>query len=248
MVGIIVQARQGSTRLPNKMNLFFYNGQTILGLILSKLVKNFPDVPIILATTINENDNTIVDQGEKENVKIYRGSEENVVKRFVDAANEYNITKIIRVCADNPFLDMDAVKFLVEELNNSDLDYVAFKTSKGVPSIRTHYGFWAEGVNKKSLETILKKTSSSDYLEHVTNYIYTNSDLYNIKLITIRPNIERTKLRLTIDTIEDFEISQSIYREAMQKDIQTIEALIDLIESSQIWVNSMEKQIILNTK
>ncbi len=113
--GIIIQARTGSTRLPNKMILPFYNGKGILQILLERIKKKYNNqYTIILATTTNKNDEKIAEIGEKTGVEIYRGSENDVLKRFINAALSYNIFGIIRVCADNPLLDVNHIENLIQ--------------------------------------------------------------------------------------------------------------------------------------
>ena len=172
MLGIVIQARTGSTRLPNKMLLPFYASKGILELLLEKLRNSFNNLPIIVATTTNNRDDVIVELCLKNKIKYFRGSENNVLQRFIDVANKFSLTKIIRVCADNPFLSMEALSVLISKFPNSDLDYMSFQTSNRVPVIRTQYGFWTEAVTLIALKRIKKQTNSLNFLEHVTNYIY----------------------------------------------------------------------------
>lgn len=101
---IIIQARTGSTRLPQKMILPFYESEGIFSLILKRLTSIIDKNNIILATSTNENNDVLTDIAKEYGVNYFRGSENDVLQRFIDAANEFNAKKIIRVCADNPFL------------------------------------------------------------------------------------------------------------------------------------------------
>ena len=103
---IIIQARTGSTRLPQKMILPFYENEGIFSLLLKKLTITFDKNDIILATSVNENNDVLVEIAERYGIKYFRGSENDVLQRFIDAAKEFNAENIIRVCADNPFLDI----------------------------------------------------------------------------------------------------------------------------------------------
>jgi spore coat polysaccharide biosynthesis protein SpsF len=103
-IAIIIQARTGSTRLANKMLKPFYQNQTILQIIIENLKRDI-DLPIILATTNNPNDDCLEQVAEENGIFCFRGSEENVLQRFIDAAHQYQVDVIIRVCADNPFLN-----------------------------------------------------------------------------------------------------------------------------------------------
>ncbi|MDB4710952.1 hypothetical protein OAF16_04405, partial [Flavobacteriales bacterium] len=103
--GIIIQARTGSTRLPNKIILPFYKEKGILELIVERINK-YTDIPIVVATTKNPKDDAIVKIASKNGVGCYRGSENNVLSRFIETAKKNNFKNIIRICADNPFLDI----------------------------------------------------------------------------------------------------------------------------------------------
>ena len=83
--GIIVQARTGSTRLPNKVLLPFYEGKGILELTITKL-RNNSKLPIVIATSKNSSDEKIIQLAKKSCVEFFSGSEKNVLERFIDAA------------------------------------------------------------------------------------------------------------------------------------------------------------------
>ena len=108
-LGIIIQARTGSTRLPFKMTLPFFNDRGILELLLSRLKKAGLADKTIVATTENVRDDIICNIARNAGVSYFRGSESDVLDRFIQAANHYYVSKIIRICADNPFLDIPAL-------------------------------------------------------------------------------------------------------------------------------------------
>jgi len=209
-LGIIIQARTGSTRMPEKVIQPFFQEQTILDLLLEKAKKL--NVPTVLATTVNPFDDHICALAQKHQVQVFRGSENDVLERFVQAAQQNKFSKIIRVCADNPFLDLTGLHTLVAEFEQSDADYLGFQLAGNKPSILTHFGFWAEAVRLDALEKAATLTSEKLYHEHVTNYIYGNPDLFNIQFIPADPLVfSRTDIRMTLDTPEDFEIQKEIY-------------------------------------
>ena len=120
--------------------------------------------------------------------------------------------KIIRICADNPFLDMTALDLQIEEFNKMNVDYWCYALKDNMPTIKTHYGFWTEGVGLSSLKKVIEYTDEKLYLEHVTNFIYSNPKQFSIHFEPIQKSIEQEKnVRLTIDTEEDFKLGQKIY-------------------------------------
>ena len=249
MLGIVIQARTGSNRLPNKMLLPFHSEKGILELLLEKLQKNFNGFPIIVATTTKNSDNKIIDICLKQNIKYYRGSEQNVLNRSISVGNKFKFTKIIRICADNPFLSIEDLRVLIKKFQNRNLDYLSFKTKKGIPVIKTQYGFWAEGVSLQALKKTQQETNNLTYLEHVTNYIYKNKNHFNTKFITIDAFIEKHKnIRMTLDTYEDYILLQEIYQKHLLEDIRTLKSLIEYVASNKHWLKKMNKQILNNKK
>lgn len=242
-ISIILQARTGSTRLPQKMTKPFYNGQSVLEIILERLKSEFGQENIIVATTDSPSDKAIVDICEKMDVKSFRGSENDVLQRFIDAASQEGTDKLIRVCADNVFLDLDALTSLIDILGNESYDYVSFITSKGKPSILTHYGFWAEGTTLDALKKVKELTNESLYHEHVTNYIHSHQNEFNCKFLPIPSFIEKHEnLRLTLDTLEDFNIQKQIYSNLIlaEKSITPATIIEYLKDKDEVYVQMKE--------
>jgi spore coat polysaccharide biosynthesis protein SpsF len=96
MIGFIIQARTESTRYPNKIVLPFFEEESIITLLIEKLKTNF-NLPIILATSTKPSNDVLENIALKNNIKCFRGSEDNVLQRFIDAAELNNITHIIRL-------------------------------------------------------------------------------------------------------------------------------------------------------
>ncbi len=206
--GIVIQARHGSSRLPQKMIKPFAGYPSLLDLILQKLLEVFPADKIILATSENESDNALAAIGYKQGVHVFRGSEQDVLNRFIQASSAHSLTHAVRVCADNPFLDVRFISQLIETgLSHSDSDYVSTFFSNGLPTIRSHSGFFAEWVSCEALQKVAASTSDDFFHEHVTNFIYSNPDVFRIFRIHLLPGRESfySGVRLTIDTASSFD-------------------------------------------
>lgn len=238
-----IQARTGSSRLPNKVLLPFYKNETILDIIIDKLHENFIDIPIILCTSTNEKDTKIEQFCKQKNIKCFRGDENNVLQRFADAATIFNAKTIIRICADNPFLDVEFLKELIQFYEqNPNNDYWSFKNSFNTPVIKTHFGFFAEIVTTKALKKVLNKTDDKLYLEHVTNYIYSNSE-FNIKLKQLPSYLKnRTDLRFTIDDAEDFSLMKELYSCYIENNCN-LEQTIRFVDDNEMYLNRMIQNI-----
>lgn len=249
-VGIIIQARTGSTRLPNKMVLPFYDNQGILEILLKRLCARFGEIKVIVATTNNINDDIIESVANGLGLNCFRGDEQDVLGRFIAAAREFKIDKIIRICADNPFLDMDALEILIRKFEEVDCDYLAYSTVDNIPTIQTHIGFWAEAVKLKTLMNIDQSTTDIIFHEHVTNYIYTNSEKFDIFYLKIPKFLNfNNRIRLTLDTQVDFDLQRKIFTNLLvQKKDVSINNIIDFLNSNIEYYEIMESQIKLNSK
>lgn len=212
----IIQARTGSSRLPNKVTLPFYKDQSILEIIIQRLKKNFQNYPIIVATSVLPEDMRIKQIADNCKVFSYLGDEKNVLKRFIDAATFFNATSVVRICADNPFLDMTLLKEIIENASDK-VDYVTHEVL-GIPSMRTHYGLWAEYVKTEALLKINQATEDCLYKEHVTNYIYTYPEKFIIKYLNADYIAKKlNNIRLTVDTKVDFELASYIFHNIYEK-------------------------------
>lgn len=248
---IIIQARTGSSRLPSKMIMPFYGNKSILEILIERIRADYPDLAtqVVVATTMEERDDVITSICHNMGVACFRGNENDVLERFIQCANFYNTDKMIRICADNVFLDTESLGRLYKIMDNEDYDYVSFRTSHMTPSIKTHFGFWAEGVKLSALENVKTRTSEPIYHEHVTNFIYQH-DGYTLKWLPIDAFIESHKnLRLTIDTSDDFRIQASIYSYMMENAIDiTPRNIIGYLDNHAEIYEIMRKNIIENTK
>ncbi|MGE5446776.1 MAG: cytidylyltransferase domain-containing protein [Bacteroidales bacterium] len=248
LTGIIIQARTGSTRMPEKVIQPFYQQQTILDLLLEKAKK--VNLPVVLATTVNPSDDRICAIAEKHRVPVFRGSENDVLDRFIQAAHEHGFKKIIRICADNPFLDLASLQALANAFANSDADYLGFQLEGDKPSILTHFGFWAEAVSLNALEKVASLTDEKLFHEHVTNFVYGNPALFNVQFLKADPLVfSRSDIRMTLDTSKDFAIQKEIYATIRQQNptfgIQEIVAYLD--GHSEI-LDQMKQEIQKNQK
>ncbi len=210
-ISVIIQARLGSTRMPKKVLLPFYKDKTILDIIIDKI--NRIQVPVFVATTTNPQDDLIETFCRERHVCCFRGSETDVLSRFIECAKGNQITGAIRICSDNPFLDEESLQQLIGYASDSSCDYISYDVA-GTPSIKTHFGFWSEYVTLSAMESVARLTQEKLYHEHVTNYIYTHPDLFSIQWLLVPQEIAvRNDIRLTIDTEADFQNASRLYTE-----------------------------------
>ncbi|MBN1338153.1 MAG: glycosyl transferase family 2 [Bacteroidales bacterium] len=212
--GIIIQARAASSRFPRKLLLPFYKNDSILDILMSSItsqVKN--SIKIILATTTRLIDLEVLRYADKYKIEGFKGSESDVLHRFIDAADFYGLDQIVRICADNPFFDAVGTMKLLDYHEGDLHDYTAYYLDGDLPSIKSHLGFWGEVVSTSALKKIQDLTDKPVYREHVTNYIYTHPDLFSIQKINAPdPFFTKKDIRLTVDTETDFGLAREMYK------------------------------------
>lgn len=238
----------GSTRLPRKILREFYKGQTLIEIVIRNLQK-VDGTKVIVATSENPNDDELVAFLEERNIPVFRGSEKDVLSRFIGAAGANGIDGIVRICSDNPFLDWQGVADLIEKTKTSDADYIGFRINN-TPSIKTHFGFWGEFVTLNALKRVNSTTDDMMAHEHVTIHIYTHPDEYKCEWIECPTYLQgRNDIRLTVDNEEDFVNAQQVYSSLCEeKAFFGIEDVIKYIDSHTALQMSMKKMIQNNQK
>ena len=247
-IGIIIQARMGSTRLPGKILKKFYGEDTLLETLLNNPHK--VGVKVIVATSVNENNDDLEVFLKEKGELVYRGSENDVLDRFIKAAEENQVDGIVRICSDNPFMDWHGVAQLIEKAKNSNADYIGFRVND-TPSILTHFGFWGEYVTLDALKRVASTTlEGSPAHEHVTYHVYKHPEEYKCEWIQCPESLQgRYDIRLTIDTLEDLVNAQQVYAGLRDKETNfTLQDVIQYLDAHQVIKKSMMSSISKNKK
>ena len=247
-VGVIIQARLGSTRLPRKILREFYDSMTLLETVINNLSK-VQDVKIIVATSVNPNNDELVAFLKMRGITVYRGSEDDVLSRFIGAAEANGVDGIVRICSDNPFLDWHGVAALIEKAKTSDADYIGYRIND-TPSIKTHFGFWGEYVTLAALKRVAATTDENPAHEHVTVHVYTHPDEYKCEWIECPAFLQgRNDIRLTVDNPEDFENAQSVFKALHESNPDFgLDAVVKYIDEHNELLASMKQMINNNQK
>lgn len=246
-IGVIVQARLGSTRLPRKILLPFYEEKCMLDVLLDTLHR-LNGIKVIVATTTNNENDELVTYLEQRGELVFRGSENDVLDRFIQAADKHNIDGIIRICSDSPFMDVEGLQLLIKTAyNNPSADYIGYEVND-MPSIKTHFGFWGEFV---TLDALRKVNSIEDVSVHenVTIYVYSHPELFNCLWIQSPCFLEgRDDIRLTIDTLQDLNNAREVYSNCVQLGgCFSLRDVVNYVDSHNYLISSM-KQIIEKNK
>jgi spore coat polysaccharide biosynthesis protein SpsF len=226
-VAAIIQARRGSTRLPDKVFLELSN-KPLLEHVVNRLKKSDLLQEIIIATTDLPDDNLIQTWANSNNISVFRGSENNVLERYYEAAKKYQIDVIVRITADDPFKDYRLVDEAVRVLIDNKLDFVCNNNPVSFPE-----GLDVEVLTFNALEVSYNNVISDFDKEHVTQYIHKNKDKFNIA--NIQNEKDLSFHRWTLDTIEDYQFAQKIYSELYKEGYEFLrEEVLELLEKSPL--------------
>ena len=205
-ISAIVQARMTSTRLPGKV-LMQIEGKPMLWQVINRLrlAKKIDEVILAIPDT-KEND--ILERWTKENqIKYYRGSEEDVLFRYYETAKKFHSKVIIRLTSDCPLIDPKIVDLVIEKHLNSGVDYTSNVIKRTFPR-----GLDVEVFNFMVLEKAHKEAKENYQREHVTPYIYEHPEIFKLQNIIAKGMLKRPEIRLTVDTKEDLRLIREIYK------------------------------------
>jgi spore coat polysaccharide biosynthesis protein SpsF len=191
----VIQARLMSTRLPGKI-LKDLCGKTLLERVVNRVKKSKLIDEVWIATSTDTTDDIVELIAKKINVKVHRGSLDNVLERFCEVGVKSNADIIIRVTADNPFTEPRFIDEGIRKMLELEYEYLYFEN---IP-----YGTGVEIVKNSTLKKVQKSVIQKDYLEHVTLYIIENQHLFDVTTILPPLQLRRPDIRLTIDTLEEY--------------------------------------------
>lgn len=201
-VVLIVQARMGSSRLPGK-SLMKVMDKPLLYYLVERIQRCKNVDKIVIATSENPKDQTIVDFCSTQNLNIFKGSEEDVLDRYYKAAKIYNADAVVRITGDCPLIDPAIIDYAIEFYLNR---YPEFEHVSNVLSGTRTYprGMDVEVFSYKSLEEAAFQSKTLDEREHVTPYIYNHPEKFKLASIIRAPDMSH--IRWTVDTEEDFNL------------------------------------------
>ena len=196
----IIQARMGSSRLPEKMNLDLH-GFPLITWVLRRVRQSELIGEFVLATSSDPANDYLANQANEFGIKVFRGSEVNVLSRFTLVAQQFGSDIIVRICADNPLIDSREIDRLITFFVQNQPDY-AFNH---IPGMGNNYvnGVGAEVLSIATLLKLQKKSYSKDQLEHVTKYLWDYQNEFNIRTIDAPLYYAYPNLKFDIDSEED---------------------------------------------
>lgn len=222
----IIQARMGSTRLPGKVMKPLL-GRPILEHVVRRVARSERVDEVIVATSRLEADQPVAELARLLGVDSFRGSEEDVLERYVGAARWAKLNgqdHVVRITADCPFADPAVIDQVIREHLETGADYTSNTLERTFPHGADVEVFTAEVLYTTDLEAV------ADYeREHVTPFIWSQPERFRLHAVEAPARLRRPELRLTVDTEADYMLARAIY-EMLGTDEFGLEEVVDLVE------------------
>lgn len=204
-IGVIIQARMGSTRLSGKV-MKKIEGKTVLDHVIERVKQSKKIDEIIVATTTKNSDSVIEKEALRCGVKSFRGSEEDVLSRYYHAAKENELDIVIRITSDCPLIDPNIMDYMIEEYLQNDYDMLS---NGGITPKERSFprGLDIAIFNFDVLEEAFLNAEKDYEREHVAPYIYENKVVSYYK-----NNNDLSDNRWTLDTYEDLKFIEEVYK------------------------------------
>lgn len=232
-----IEARMSSSRLPGKV-LMKHRGLSMLEFMVRRL-ETIPDLgAIVVATTINSIDSEIVEECQRLGINYYRGSENDVLSRVLEAADSMGASEIVALTGDCPLIDPEIVENCIQTFEANDCDYLS---NAGVRS-------YPDGMDTQvlRLETLKKSNEfslSNDEREHVTLHIRRNPQLFRLIYLTAPREYRFPELGLTLDEYEDFEFISKVIDEFYPRIDFSLRDILEVLKSKKNLLNINKKII-----
>ncbi|MBI4823875.1 MAG: glycosyltransferase family protein [Nitrospirae bacterium] len=204
----IIQARMGSKRLPGK-SMMPLAGKPLLYRFIERVKRSKTPEKIVLATTERAEDNVLVRVAEELGISVFRGSEDDLVDRYYQAAKEFKADTVVRLCADNPVVEPEEIDRIIRYHLGTDNDFSSNThniNGNGYPD-----GLGAEVYNFSTIEKLWKITKDPTHREHPHSYIYEHRADFKVGTVTCPPEFRRPELRLDVNTEEEYQFLSKIY-------------------------------------
>jgi spore coat polysaccharide biosynthesis protein SpsF len=203
-IAAVIQARTGSTRLPGKA-LRHLSGVTLTEHIIKRVQAVKEIDRIVLAVPLGAEEKPLQEIARHSGIDCAQGPEEDVLKRFILAGGQVKARHIVRICGDNPLVDLNLMRALIEKHASKNADYTFCHDP--IP-----LGSGSEVVKLSALREISRIATEPKYLEHVTTYFHDHPDDFQIEKILAPSYLKGKDVRLTVDTEKDFYLLDQIYQ------------------------------------
>jgi spore coat polysaccharide biosynthesis protein SpsF len=223
---VIVQARMSSTRLPGKI-MKQVLGRPLIDFLMERLSRVRLADQVVIATTTNPADDIVAEWCQSKSIPHIRGSEQDVLERYIQAAHQFNAQTIVRITSDCPLIDPALVDKMIAyyQMHQEHYDYMSNALERTYPR-----GMDTEVFSLAALEKAHEEARAPIERELVTIYMYWNPKRFRITNV---PDIkDRSQYRLTVDTPEDFELIRRMFETLYPKNPAFgVEDMVQLLEA-----------------
>ena len=218
----IIQARMGSRRLPGKV-LLDLGGATVLARVVRRLERSEHISQIVVATTGAPADEAVVSECQRLHVPSFRGSEDDVLDRYYQAARSHPAAAIVRVTSDCPLIDPELVDETIRVFRDKRADYASNVFPRTYPR-----GLDTEVFTFAALDRAWQGAREPYEREHVTPFLYEHPEIF--RLASLSGDVDLSHYRWTLDTPEDLELLRAIYSRLDNRDDFRWQDVIALME------------------
>ena len=206
---VIIQARMGSTRLPGKVMMPLAGKPAIQHVI--ERAKLIPGISkVTMATPISSEDGPLVQFCKSMDVPVFRGSENDVLDRYYQAALLHQADIVVRITGDCPLIDPMESGKVIKKILEMDADYVSNTNPPMLPD-----GLDTEALNIDALKTSWENARKNSEREHVTLYICSNPQEFKIGSVLYQDDF--SQYRLTLDEMADYLLLKKIFSDLEER-------------------------------
>jgi spore coat polysaccharide biosynthesis protein SpsF len=201
---IVVSARMASSRCPGKA-LAPLAGRPLIEVLLDRMAGVRGVDGVVLATSVKAENDPLVEVARRAGFEVFRGDEEDVLRRHLDCARALGADHVVRVTGDNPLTDVETIESLVARHRPEAADYTY------VPGDALLMGILAEVVSRSALERSWERGDARHRSELMTLYIKEHPQEFAIVTAELPPGLYRPEYRLTVDEPEDVRLMQEVF-------------------------------------
>lgn len=224
----IIQARMGATRLQGKM-MKGLAGKPVIAHVFARARMTKRASAVWLATTTSPADDVLAEWAAKQGIRCYRGSENDVLDRYYQAAKLAEASVIVRVTGDCPLIDPVIIDLVIDEFLAGEYDYISNIHSPTFPD-----GLDTEVVSFAALERAWQEAKLPSEREHVTPYIWKHPERFRLK--NISRAVDLSHHRWTLDTPEDLVFLERVIGECQERGGQCgLNEILEIVNEHPDW-------------
>ncbi len=233
----IIQARIDSKRLPGKVLLPLWKDKTVLEIVVARVSAAETIDEVVIATTVKKSDLLIVDNYKNRiarvypNIKLYRGSEHDVLNRVYEAAMSFDATTIVDITADCPLVDPRHIDKLVKEFRKNNIDYISNVVERTWPD-----GLDIQVYTLKALYYLMRKNTRSLDNINTLNHDHAGWNIvkdggYRVLNVEAPNKYKHPEWGLTLDEIRDYKVLKYLFEKFVKEEniLFPVEDILDFL-------------------